>query len=307
MARINLLPWRQEERERKNKEFGIMLAATAILTALALMLAFSLLNRELSEQQKANDMITTENARLDEVLVEIKSLEEQREEMLSRMEIIQNLQGFRSVPVRIWDDIARAMPASMYLTGAKREGDVLTLTGYAANTTVVSDLIRNLDASEWLDDSFMLNAKDDNILAYANKNPSKANKDPNAPQRPIYPEDSYIFFTVSSKVVTKMAEAPEEVQVQNGQVLETAQQVVATAAPTQEQQPNGTDMQSVQPNAPAVQGGAQQPAQPGAQQGTQPAAQDAPAVGTTAPNPVQSSSEPNQATGNTANAPAGGQ
>ncbi|HAR76441.1 MAG TPA: pilus assembly protein PilS, partial [Psychrobacter sp.] len=78
-----------------------------------------------------NAMIEQENARLDKALVDIDSLEQRREDIISRMQVIQDLQGRRPVPVRLWDDLAKAIPPALYLNNLKREGDVLTLTGLA--------------------------------------------------------------------------------------------------------------------------------------------------------------------------------
>ena len=150
MARINLLPWRQEERERRNKEFITLVAAVTLLALLAAFATWSYFNNELEEQRDANALIVKENARLDVILTDIESLEQRREDIISRMQVIQDLQGRRPVPVRIWDDLAKAIPPELYLTNLKREGDLITLTGKADNPNMVSSLIRNLDSSKWM-------------------------------------------------------------------------------------------------------------------------------------------------------------
>lgn len=198
MARINLLPWRQAERERKNKEFLMVALAIAAVAVLGVLAAMFALNNMLSDQQAANQAIEIENQRLDEMAVEIAGLEQQRDEMLARMKVIQDLQGQRSVPVRVWDDIARAIPQAMYLVNMKREGDVITLSGFADNPNVVSQLIRNLDASPWLSNSGMPSIQTD---AQAYQLPSsKAQDVAKQDVRPVYPEDSYIEFTVTTQV-----------------------------------------------------------------------------------------------------------
>lgn len=190
MARINLLPWRQEEQERKNKEFAIMAGAVAVLTILLVLLALTYLNNELSNQQAANDMIRNENTRLDGVLTEIEGLEQQRTEMLDRMRVIQDLQGRRFVPVRVWDDIARAVPQAMYMTGMKREGKVITFSGFAADANVVSEFVRRLDATPWLGASGVPNIQTD-LQAYEVPKSLSQN-------RPI--EDRYVRFTVTTQI-----------------------------------------------------------------------------------------------------------
>ncbi|ABE75949.1 PilN domain-containing protein [Psychrobacter cryohalolentis] len=205
MARINLLPWREDERARRNKEFITLVVAVTLLSLLAAFATWSYFNNELAEQLDANALIEQENARLDKALVEIDSLEQRREDIISRMQVIQDLQGRRPVPVRLWDDLAKAIPPALYLNNLKREGDVLTLTGLADNPNVVSSLIRNLDSSKWMGDSAVSNIQQ-NITAYQAA-PVLENTvtTPGEQPRPIYPEDSYVQFVITTKVQSETA------------------------------------------------------------------------------------------------------
>ncbi|OBX47705.1 PilN domain-containing protein [Moraxella nonliquefaciens] len=197
MARINLLPWRKEQRELRNKEFNLLLIATAGLAILATILILSLLSRELTNQQNANQRIEDANAQLDVALKSIEDLDAQREQMLSQMKVIQDLQGRRSVPVRVWDNIARAVPKdTMYLVSIKREGDVITLSGFAANPNIVANLVRNLNASEWLDGSAVVSIKS-KIEAYQN---TPSQQVVSVGVRSIYPEESYVEFVVTTNI-----------------------------------------------------------------------------------------------------------
>lgn len=203
MARINLLPWREEERQRKNKEFMVLASAVAAMAALVVLAGLMLLNNDLSNQNAANERIKSENARMDGVLTEIADLEQQKEQMIAQIKVIQDLQGHRSVPVRVWDDIARAVPQAMYLVGIKREGNTITLTGFADNPNVVSQLVRNLDASPWLTNSGVPNIQTD-VEAYGSliERIREVAKSFGATEstRPDYPEDNYIQFTVTTQV-----------------------------------------------------------------------------------------------------------
>lgn len=196
MARINLLPWRQEERERKNKEFNVLIAAVAGLAILVVILVYSLLSKDLSNQQDANRKIEDANAQLDVKLKSIEDLESQRADMLSQMKVIQDLQGRRSIPVRVWDDMARAIPDAMYLINIKRTGDLITITGKADNANVVATLVRNLNASEWLDGSAVISITS-KIEAY--QEVAKQSSDDQKTQL-ILPEDSYVEFVVTTQV-----------------------------------------------------------------------------------------------------------
>lgn len=193
MARINLLPWREEVRERRNKEFLTLLIAVLLLSALAAFAAWSVFNKALTDQQQANENIKQENVRLDKALTEIESLEQQRDDIIARMKVIQDLQGRRPIPVRIWDDIAKMMPAQMYLTNMKRVGDVITFTGQADNPTVISEFMRKLDGSPWLENSKMVSITDDQTQnAQSSTTGSTA--------RAAYPEEKYVTFVVTTDV-----------------------------------------------------------------------------------------------------------
>ncbi|AMN68388.1 PilN domain-containing protein [Psychrobacter sp. P11G5] len=208
MARINLLPWRQEERERSNKEFITLVVAVTLLALLSAFATWSYFNNELDEQRDANALIEQENVRLDTVLTEIDSLEQRREDIISRMQVIQDLQGRRPIPVRLWDDIAKAIPSALYLNNLKREGDLLTLTGLADNPNVVSSLIRNLDSSKWMDNSAVRNIQQ-NITAYQPAPALNETVTTGKQPRPIYPEDSYVQFVITTQVQSESTNPDE--------------------------------------------------------------------------------------------------
>ncbi len=199
MARINLLPWRQEERERRNKEYITLVAAVILLALLAAFATWSYFSNELDDQRDANALIEQENSRLDSALKEIDGLEQRRADIISRMQVIQDLQGRRPVPVRLWDDIAKAIPPALYLNNLKREGDLLTFTGLADNPNVVSSLIRNLDDSKWMGNSAVQNIQQ-NITAYETAPAINQTVTTGEQPRPIYPEDSYVQFVITTQV-----------------------------------------------------------------------------------------------------------
>lgn len=294
MARINLLPWRQEERLRKNKEFNLTAAGVAVITALALLLAFTFLNNMLSEQESANAMIEAENARLETVNAEIATLEEQRENMLSRMKVVQDLQGRRSVPVRVWDDIARAVPPNMYLMSMSRTGDTITITGMADNANVVSQFIRNLDNSVWLGGSAIPNIS---------SNPAPANQDPN---RPVYPEDRYISFTVVTNIVSAQEQEAEQAAIAEGAPVgqATVQPVVDATQPATTQTVTVAPADTVVVDVPTANGTTAVAVVPGQAGATVVA--PAPTAPVTEPAPVAQVAPPASAPQPTT-APAGGQ
>ncbi len=189
MARINLLPWREEQRVQKNKEFLTLVVMIALLAGAAVLATLFFFDSKLKEQQTANELIVTENNKLDKALKEIESLEQRKEDILSRMRVIQDLQGKRPIPVRVWDDLSGAIPDALFLTKLKREGNKLVLFGKADNPNVVSVLINNINASNWMGDSSVQFIKkgDDKVTG---KNSSEV----------AYPENNYVGFQVTTQI-----------------------------------------------------------------------------------------------------------
>ncbi|HET8706222.1 MAG TPA: PilN domain-containing protein [Pseudomonadales bacterium] len=149
MAKINLLPWRQERRNLLKRQFLVILAGSAIFGGALVYFADVAVSSQIALQQQRNHFIQDEAAKLDSQIAEIKALQEQRKRLIERMKIIQELQGNRPVIVRIFDELVRTMPDGVYYTKLTRTADTFNAEGYAESNNRVSNLMRNLDASPW--------------------------------------------------------------------------------------------------------------------------------------------------------------
>lgn len=149
MAKINLLPWRQELRKQRQQEFVAILMAVGLVAVALVLFAHMALSKQVSDQEERNQYIKAEIAKLDGQIQEIDALQKRRDELLARMKVIQDLQGRRPVIVRIFDEMVRVIPDGVYLRSLERKGDTFSLTGVAESANQVSNLMRNLDASPW--------------------------------------------------------------------------------------------------------------------------------------------------------------
>lgn len=150
MARINLLPWREELRKRRKREFGVATAIAMILTVCAMVGVHALIALFIDHQQERNSYLKQEIATLDGILKEIKDLEKTRENLLARMEIIQQLQHSRPEIVHMFDELVATIPEGMYLTKVDHRGRNLAISGRAESNARVSTYMRNFEGSGWL-------------------------------------------------------------------------------------------------------------------------------------------------------------
>jgi type IV pilus assembly protein PilN len=150
MARINLLPWRVERRKQRQKEFGVMLGASALAGLLLWFLFNMYYNAQISGQKERNRFLEQEIAEVDKKIVEIEALDKQRARLLARKEVIEQLQANRSQMVHLFDSLVRTIPDGVILTGIKQEGEKLTLEGRSQSNSRVSTYMRNLEGSGWM-------------------------------------------------------------------------------------------------------------------------------------------------------------
>ena len=150
MAKINLLPWREEQRAEKTRQFVTMLGLSALMTGAIILLVHVTIAGQISHQEFRNDVLNKEIAKLDLALKEIQELENTKEELLSRMEVIQSLQRRRPQVVHLFDEFVRTVPEGIHLTEISQKGKKLTIHGIAESNGRVSAYMRNIDSSDWM-------------------------------------------------------------------------------------------------------------------------------------------------------------
>ena len=150
MARINLLPGREERRKLRNREAQTLFGLTA---AAALLILFAILwqyGQMIKNQEARNLMLQDEITKVDQKIKEIEALEKTRSKLLQRKTIIEQLQASRSMMVHLFDDLVRTIPEGVRLQSIKQTGDLLTLEGFAESNARVSEYMRRLEGSQWM-------------------------------------------------------------------------------------------------------------------------------------------------------------
>jgi len=150
MPRINLLPWRDEERKERKLKFLVALGGSAVAACLTAFVGYLLMDSMVSAQEARNAKLTAEIAVLDKQIEKINSLEADKARFIARMEVIEKLQRSRPEIVHIFDEIANQIPDGVYLTAISQNGTRLKFEGVAQSSTRVSTFMRNIEASSYL-------------------------------------------------------------------------------------------------------------------------------------------------------------
>ena len=121
-----------------------------IVAGLLVFLGDRYLNGQIDHQNKRNEFLQSEIRLLDGRIKEIEQLQARRTQLLDRMKIIQDLQGNRPIIVRVFDEMVRTLPEGVYFTSVNMKGPVVNVKGGAESNSRVSNLMRQMDGSDWL-------------------------------------------------------------------------------------------------------------------------------------------------------------
>jgi type IV pilus assembly protein PilN len=147
MTRINLLPWREARRAQRQRKLIGMLVAAALLAVGAVFLAHTEINSRIAFQNERNDYLRGEIARLKKAAEELQALQQTRNRLVERLNVIQTLQTSRPIRVRMLDELVRLVPPELFLNTFKTTGNQVTLNGTARDDLVISGFMRDLRSS----------------------------------------------------------------------------------------------------------------------------------------------------------------
>ena len=159
MPRINLLPWREELRKQRQQEFAIMAVVAMALMGVVVFGVHLYIQQLTDFQQERNDFLISETAKLDKKIAEIKDLDREKERLLARMDIIQQLQSSRPEIVHIVDALVQTLPEGVYYKKITQKENNLSMEGDAQSNARVSSLMRNLESSIWFENPNLVEIK----------------------------------------------------------------------------------------------------------------------------------------------------
>ncbi len=150
MAHINLLPWREERRRERKRQFFITLGLSSGIAVGIILLGHWFLGQLIEYQQVRNKYLEDRIAFLDTKITEIRELEKERQRLLDRIRAIEMLQTSRPIIVHLFDELVTTLPEGIFLTEISQQGDAISIKGVAQSNARVSSFMRNIEASPWL-------------------------------------------------------------------------------------------------------------------------------------------------------------
>ena len=162
MSRINLLPWREERRKARQVQFNILMGVVAAAGLFTVGLMYVGMDAAIANQNARNQFLEDQEKLMDDKISQIKDLQDTKQRLLARMQIIQQLQQSRPIVVHLFDQLVKTLPPGVFLNSVVENGDNLTIQGNAESSARVSTYLRNIDASPWLGDPNLQVVQKDN-------------------------------------------------------------------------------------------------------------------------------------------------
>jgi len=162
-ARVNLLPHREERRKRARQHFFVIAGGTALVGILIVIVMHGFYATKIEIQADRNKFLKSEVAKLDKEIAEINKLKDEIQALLARKQVIETLQADRAQTVHLLDQLVRQVPEGVYLRSIVQRGLRVKLLGYAQSNARVSTLMRNIEASPWLELPELVEVKANNV------------------------------------------------------------------------------------------------------------------------------------------------
>jgi type IV pilus assembly protein PilN len=150
MIKINLLPWREELRQEKQKAFNNAFALAMMFTGCVFIGIHFYFEGKQNYQLQRNQLLQSEIAILDKQIADVKNIEEKKERLLNKITVIHNLQRSRPEIVHLFNEIPRATPDDLFMTKMTRTGRDLMFEGKAHSNALVSAFMSAIENSETL-------------------------------------------------------------------------------------------------------------------------------------------------------------
>ena len=150
MTEINLLPWREERRKQRQKDFINAMELSALIGILVVGLIHTSIQGLKAYQGQRNQLLQNEIILLDKKIIEIKDIEAKKKQLQAKIDLIQQLQESRPEAVHLFDEIPKITPDGVFLTKFTQTGTELTFEGKSESNARISAFMRAIEASLWL-------------------------------------------------------------------------------------------------------------------------------------------------------------
>jgi type IV pilus assembly protein PilN len=148
MAHVNLLPWREAQRQRHKKQYITSLVIISISVLAVFWLLGEVIEQQIRNQDSRNNYLEQQISVIDTQIERIKDIRSSKAEIAQRMALIEQLQVSKNVSPIVFDELARIVPAGVSFEKMSRSGNLIEIVGISESNNRLSAFMRNLERSD---------------------------------------------------------------------------------------------------------------------------------------------------------------
>jgi len=151
MIRINLLPFRAARKRENIKRQLTVYVLSVLLLLLAMAYTFLQLDGRLSDVKAQEKHLNSELAKFEQDIKRIDLLKKQIDLIEKKLDVIKKLEQGKQGPVRLLDELAKAVPKDrLWLSALAETTGNLNLKGLARDNETVAEFMVNLENSPYI-------------------------------------------------------------------------------------------------------------------------------------------------------------
>ncbi|ELB2736806.1 PilN domain-containing protein [Vibrio alginolyticus] len=152
LYRINLLPWRENQREEHRRRF-ISLVALGMLVAVGIQWGIGkFFEYQQDQQQERLDYLTHYIAELDQRIEAMKIAEQEHSKILECLKVVEGLQNGRNKTTEFMNLMPAVIPEGVYVDKIKMNDLEIEISGISDSTPKLATMLDNMERSAKLND-----------------------------------------------------------------------------------------------------------------------------------------------------------
>lgn len=167
MTQINLLPWREQERNLRKLRFFYALGGCIGLSIIAIIIIHLILSHRIQIQKDINTFFQSQIQLNNAEITELEAKQKAQLETRDKIAFLVNLQNESFKAVKLLNELVKIMPTTISLEILKREKNTITLIGIAQSNLDITLLMKRLANSTIFTQPVLkeISAKKDDPLA----------------------------------------------------------------------------------------------------------------------------------------------
>jgi type IV pilus assembly protein PilN len=150
--KVNLLSWREEQREKHKQRFLLYTVLGIALAIGAQWLAGYYIDYQQARQQQRLDQLNAHVAVLDRKVRRLSELEAEHSSILTKLAKVEELQNSRNKTTQFMNQMPQLVPPGVYVDKIKMNGTELEMSGISDSTARLATMLDNFENSTFIAD-----------------------------------------------------------------------------------------------------------------------------------------------------------